>query len=79
MQPTTVGPNPAPSTSPSISTITGHCLCGAVTIAVAGEHDPQRDVERVAARIDRDVGQAVEVHARRDSAIAERCSAASGD
>jgi hypothetical protein len=26
---------------PSLSTITGHCLCSAVTITVAGEHDPR--------------------------------------
>ena len=41
MQPTTGGSNPASCTRPSTSAITGHCLCGAVTITVAGEHDPR--------------------------------------
>ena len=40
MQPTTVGSKTASITSPSTSAVTGHCLCGAVTITVAGEHDP---------------------------------------
>lgn len=40
MQPTTVGSKPASITSPSTPAVTGHCLCGAVTITVAGEHDP---------------------------------------
>ncbi|HEY9068065.1 MAG TPA: GFA family protein [Burkholderiaceae bacterium] len=41
MQQTTVASTPAPRTSASASSITGHCLCGAVTITVAGEHDPR--------------------------------------
>ena len=41
MQPTTTGTNAASSASPSASGITGHCLCGAVTIRVAGGHDPR--------------------------------------
>ena len=39
MQPTTVEPNPSPLTDSS--KITGHCLCGAVTLTVAGVHDPR--------------------------------------
>jgi hypothetical protein len=34
MEPTSVGPR-------SLPTIAGHCLCGAVAITVAGEHDPR--------------------------------------
>lgn len=41
MQPTPVKPQPASTMSPSTTAITGHCLCGAVTITVAGEHDPR--------------------------------------
>ena len=41
MQPKSAVPNAAPSPSSSTSPITGHCLCGAVTISVAGEHDPR--------------------------------------
>jgi hypothetical protein len=41
MQPTTTGPDLDPSTSPPSSSITGHCLCGAVTISVAGEFEPR--------------------------------------
>lgn len=41
MQPTTVGPADSSQSSPPPSTITGHCLCGAVTIKVKGEHDPR--------------------------------------
>jgi hypothetical protein len=41
MQPTTVEPNRSSLGSPTLSAITGHCLCGAVTITVAGEHDPR--------------------------------------
>ena len=41
MQTTTVGPNRSAHRDPSMSPITGHCLCGAVTITVAGEHDPR--------------------------------------
>lgn len=39
MQSTTVEPNRSPLGSPVMSAITGRCLCGAVTITVAGEHD----------------------------------------
>ena len=41
MQPTTVGTNHSPETSPSASALTGRCLCGAVTITVSGDHDPR--------------------------------------
>ena len=41
MQPATSEPNRSPSGSASRSAITGHCLCGAVAITVAGEHDPR--------------------------------------
>jgi len=41
MEPTTVAPNRSPDRDPSKPAITGHCLCGAVTITVAGEHDPR--------------------------------------
>jgi len=41
MQPTNVGPNVSPETNPSTASMTGHCLCGAVTITVAGAHDPR--------------------------------------
>ncbi|HZF79973.1 MAG TPA: GFA family protein [Rubrivivax sp.] len=45
MQPTTAQPDrSAPGSacaSPSASALTGHCLCGAVTITVAGEPDPR--------------------------------------
>ena len=41
MQPTPIGSNPASCTRPAASAVTGHCLCGAVTITVAGEHDPR--------------------------------------
>ena len=42
MQPRSVGPNDIPLDSPSSAAeLTGHCLCGAVTITVAGEHDPR--------------------------------------
>ena len=37
MQPTTIDPDPSPLASHSA--ITGHCLCGAVTITVAEKHD----------------------------------------
>jgi hypothetical protein len=40
-QATTAHPNPDALTSPATSALTGHCLCGAVTITVAGEHDPR--------------------------------------
>jgi len=39
MQSKSAVPNAAPSTSSPTSLITGHCLCGAVTITVAGQHD----------------------------------------
>jgi len=41
MQPTTVGPDRSPDKDPATPAITGHCLCGAVTIMVAGAHDPR--------------------------------------
>jgi hypothetical protein len=41
MQPTTVGSSQSPTESSSIGAITGRCLCGAVTITVAGDHDPR--------------------------------------
>lgn len=41
MQPTPSKPNPSSPESSSMSAITGHCLCGAVTIVVAGDHDPR--------------------------------------
>jgi hypothetical protein len=39
MQPTTTEASSSPERSVSTSAIAGHCLCGAVTITVAGEHD----------------------------------------
>jgi hypothetical protein len=39
MQPTTPESDPLPPATGSPSTITGRCLCGAVTIMVAGQHD----------------------------------------
>ena len=41
MQQPTAGSQAVPSKSPDTSTLTGHCLCGAVTITVAGTHDPR--------------------------------------
>ena len=41
MQSTTNGSNLAPRTSPATSTVIGHCLCGAVTVTVAGRHEPR--------------------------------------
>ncbi len=41
MQPANAGPDPSASKAPPTSTLTGRCLCGAVTITVAGEHDPR--------------------------------------
>jgi hypothetical protein len=41
MQPETVKHTRSSLQSPSGSAITGHCLCGAVTITVAGAHDPR--------------------------------------
>ena len=41
MQPTSAEPDPTAHPDPSTAPITGHCLCGAVTITVAGEHDPR--------------------------------------
>jgi hypothetical protein len=41
MQPANVEPNRSPDSDPSRPAITGHCLCGAVTITVAGAHDPR--------------------------------------
>jgi hypothetical protein len=40
MEPTSEA-NRSPLASPSSFAITGHCLCGAVTITVMGEHDPR--------------------------------------
>jgi hypothetical protein len=40
-QPTTPEPDATAPRVAATSTITGHCLCGAVTITVAGEHDPR--------------------------------------
>jgi hypothetical protein len=40
-QPTTAQANPANLTSAATPALTGRCLCGAVTITVAGEHDPR--------------------------------------
>ncbi|MBV9890128.1 MAG: GFA family protein [Rhizobacter sp.] len=41
MQPNSAVPDPASSASSSTCAITGRCLCGAVKITVAGEHDPR--------------------------------------
>lgn len=41
MQPTNLEPSRSPLGSASGSVITGYCLCGAVTIKVAGEYDPR--------------------------------------
>ena len=41
MQPTASDSGHAPADSPTRPALTGHCLCGAVTITVAGEHDPR--------------------------------------
>jgi hypothetical protein len=41
MEPTTPEASPSPLASPSGAAITGHCLCGAVTITVTGKHDPR--------------------------------------
>ena len=41
MQPTPSEPTRSPVGALSSDAITGHCLCGAVTITVAGEHDPR--------------------------------------
>ena len=41
MQPTTVQRNRSPDKSLSAPAITGRCLCGAVTITVAGGDDPR--------------------------------------
>src|SRR3954464_3362225 len=41
MPPTTPGAAGDAQSSSSTSGITGHCLCGAVTVTVAGEHDPR--------------------------------------
>jgi hypothetical protein len=40
-QPATTEPNATTLGSPSTSTFRGHCLCGDVTITVAGEHYPR--------------------------------------
>jgi hypothetical protein len=41
MQPTTSEPSRASRGSSSGSAMTGHCLCGAVTITVSGDHEPR--------------------------------------
>ena len=41
MQPKQTKPAPSPTENSSTSAITGHCLCGAVSIVVAGHHDPR--------------------------------------
>lgn len=41
MQPTNDRPDRTALESASPSALTGHCLCGAVTITLAGEHDPR--------------------------------------
>jgi hypothetical protein len=41
MKPTTSKLSHAEDPTPSSSVITGHCLCGAVTVTVAGQHDPR--------------------------------------
>lgn len=41
MNPSSAQSQPAASTRRTPPGITGHCLCGAVTITVAGEHDPR--------------------------------------
>jgi len=41
METTTSEANRSPVASPVGVAITGHCLCGAVTITVEGEHDPR--------------------------------------
>jgi hypothetical protein len=40
-QQTTAEPDATARKGAAPSAITGHCLCGAVTITVAGEHDPR--------------------------------------
>jgi hypothetical protein len=41
MQPATPESKPASEPSDTSPAMTGHCLCGAVTIKVAGDHDPR--------------------------------------
>ena len=41
MQPATSGPGHAPDADTSAPAVSGHCLCGAVTIMVGGDHDPR--------------------------------------
>jgi hypothetical protein len=41
MQPTPAPADRAPDDLSASGTITGHCLCRAVTITVAGQHDPR--------------------------------------
>ena len=48
MQPTTSGPSRA-SPSPFSSVITGHCLCGALTVTVAAPHMASRLVVTIEA------------------------------
>lgn len=41
MQSSTSGHPESPAAGPSPSALSGHCLCGAVTITVDGAHDPR--------------------------------------
>ena len=41
MEATTGGPDRSPDDGPAMSALAGRCLCGAVTITVAGQHDPR--------------------------------------
>lgn len=41
MQPTPTDTDHSPADRPATASITGHCLCGAVTITVAGEHESE--------------------------------------
>ncbi|WP_284618630.1 GFA family protein [Aquabacterium humicola] len=41
MQAPSTASDTAPATTPPPAALTGHCLCGAVSITVAGEHDPR--------------------------------------
>ena len=41
MEANTTASSPAPAGNTSSAKISGHCLCGAVTITVDGQHDPR--------------------------------------
>ena len=41
MQANAAASSPAPAANTSTARISGHCLCGAVTITVDGQHDPR--------------------------------------